>query len=236
MATIPSPRGRATTRWPTAAVDDPIVEEPGDDAVADDAVDDPVVEGSDDEAVSSDEADDGSAVAEDGSQGEADGGVQGEADDGVDPADGGTDGTVAADTYSIALLVADAAALTPQELSLTAMLEGNGHTVTPFTVTVEPIVNAVNNPSIDLLLFSPSFEFSVLYHPAQPDSLPMLDMAKYSWYRRYVLPISDEIAGPRFSGTGRDLPGGLLRGRRCHRVERPGGRSRGGADGAPIRG
>ncbi|MFN3218421.1 MAG: hypothetical protein ACE367_18155 [Acidimicrobiales bacterium] len=104
--------------------------------------------------------------------------------------------------WSIALMVANAGSLTPQERSLRGMLEGNGHTVTPFTVTAEPIVNAVNNPTIDLLLFSPSFAFSMLYHPAQPDSLPMLDMTKYSWYRRYVLPSNNEIAGPRFSGVG----------------------------------
>jgi hypothetical protein len=112
------------------------------------------------------------------------------------------DTTMSENPLSIALMVSNADALTPQELSLTGMLEGNGHTVRPFTVTAEPIVNAVNNPRIDLLLFSPSFEFSLLYHPAQPDSLPMLDMARYSWYRRYMLPWSDDIRGQRFSGAG----------------------------------
>lgn len=102
--------------------------------------------------------------------------------------------------FSIALMVRDAGFLTSQEQSLTAMLQGNGHTVTPFTVTARPRVNAVNNPGIDLLLFSPSFEYSEVYHPAQRNSLPMLDMTKWSWYRRYVLPASDDIAGPRFSG------------------------------------
>jgi len=102
--------------------------------------------------------------------------------------------------FSIALMVRDAGFLTPQERSLTAMLQGNGHTVTPFTVTARPRVDARNNPSIDLLLFSPSFEYSERYHPAQRNSLPMLDMTKNSWYRRYVLPHNDQIAGPRFSG------------------------------------
>ncbi len=101
--------------------------------------------------------------------------------------------------FSIALMVADAGFLTPQENSLTGMLRANGHTVTPFTVTARPRVNAANNPSIDLLLFSPSFEYSQIYHPAQRNSLPMLDMTKNSWYRRYVLPWGDQIAGPRFS-------------------------------------
>lgn len=101
--------------------------------------------------------------------------------------------------FAIALMVADAGRLTPQERSLTAMLEGNGHRVTPFTVTARPIVNAVNNPTIDLLLFSPSFEYTQLYHPAQRNSLPMLDMAKNAWYRRYVAPWGDDIVGPRFS-------------------------------------
>ena len=101
--------------------------------------------------------------------------------------------------YSVALMVSNAGSLTPLEQSLTAMLQGRGHTVTPFTVTARPIVNARNNTTIDLLLFSPSFEFSMLYHPAQRHALPMLDMTKWSWYSRYVLPWNDDIAGPRFS-------------------------------------
>ena len=60
----------------------------------------------------------------------------------------------------------------------------------------------MNNPGIDLLLFSPSFEFSLLYYPSDPNSLPMLDMARYSWYRRYMLPWGDDVIGPRFSGRG----------------------------------
>ncbi len=112
------------------------------------------------------------------------------------------DTTISENPLVIALMVADADALTPQEVSLTAMLEGNGHRVRPFTVTEEPIVNARNNPRVDVLLFSPSFEFSLLYYPSDPNSLPMLDMARYSWYRRYMLPWGDDVVGPRFSGTG----------------------------------
>lgn len=103
--------------------------------------------------------------------------------------------------YSIALIVENAGSLTAQERSLTAMLQGSGHTVTPFTADARPRVNARNSPNIDLLLFSPSLVYTERYHLAQRNSLPMLDMSKYSWYRRYVLPANNEIAGPRFSGT-----------------------------------
>jgi hypothetical protein len=103
--------------------------------------------------------------------------------------------------YSIALMVQNAGSLTSQEQALSAMLQRSGHTVTPFTADARPRVNAVNNPTIDLLLFSPSLVYTDRYHLAQRHSLPMLDMSKYSWYRRYVLPWNDEIAGPRFSGT-----------------------------------
>jgi hypothetical protein len=103
--------------------------------------------------------------------------------------------------YSIALMVENAGWLRPQEQTLATMLGNNGHTVTPFTADARPIVNAVNNPTIDLLLFSPSLTYTDRYHLAQRNSLPMLDMSKYSWYRRYVLPWNNEIAGPRFSGT-----------------------------------
>lgn len=103
--------------------------------------------------------------------------------------------------YSIALMVENAGWLRPQEQTLATMLRNNGHTVTPFTANARPRVNARNNPDIDLLLFSPSLVYTERYHLAQRHSLPMLDMSKYSWYRRYVLPANNDIAGPRFSGT-----------------------------------
>lgn len=147
-----------------------------------------------------------------GEEADGDDSANGDSTDDADAPTGGTvddepetpavDDTISDNPLRIALMVADAEQLTPQEVSLSEMLEGNGHRVRPFTVTTEPIVDAVNNPAIDVLLFSPSFVYSLLYFPSDPNALPMLDMARYSWYRRYVLPWSDDQVGPRFSGTG----------------------------------
>ncbi len=134
-----------------------------------------------------------------------DGAAGGEADGAADAGDGGeaVDTTISENPLSIALMVADAGALTAAGGVVDRRCSRATATRSaPFTVTAEPIVNAVNNPGIDLLLFSPSFEFSLLYFPSDPNSLPMLDMARYSWYRRYMLPWGDDVVGPRFSGFG----------------------------------
>ncbi|MFN3218423.1 MAG: hypothetical protein ACE367_18165 [Acidimicrobiales bacterium] len=164
--------------------------------------DDPAVDGAAEEPIGAADPEDEAGAQEPGDAG--DDAAAGSEDDAEadEPEVPEVDTTISENPLTIALMVSNAEELTPQEVSLTGMLEGNGHTVRPFTVTAEPIVNAVNNPRIDVLLFSPSFEFSLLYYPSAPNSLPMLDMARYSWYRRYMVPWGDEVVGRRFSGRG----------------------------------